>query len=226
MESPSETFIRLPEEKKQRIITAFLHEFTDKKYDDASLSVVVKKLGIAKGSIYQYFSDKIGVFFYLIELCKREKISYHQKIKRSDYADFWDYWRALFEVGFDFDRDHPEMSNFMLTVFNSMDSPTLKSHFQLQRRATLIGLEKMLEPEVTRNHFRADISVKSLAHYLMIVNEGLLDYLQLEHQEHFEKCISNGTPLYTSEIGTLCRQRIDESIKLLKAAFKTADGSN
>ena len=61
------TFINLDEETRKRIIdTAFL-EFTMNDYKNASLSAIIKNLGLAKGSFYRYFSSKKDLYLYLVE---------------------------------------------------------------------------------------------------------------------------------------------------------------
>ena len=55
---PKETFLNLPEEKRNRILDAAIQEFAANPYDVASISNIVRKVGIAKGSFYQYFEDK------------------------------------------------------------------------------------------------------------------------------------------------------------------------
>jgi AcrR family transcriptional regulator len=55
---PKPTFFNLPEAKRLLIIDTSLEEFASNTYDKASLSQIVLKAGIAKGSMYQYFNDK------------------------------------------------------------------------------------------------------------------------------------------------------------------------
>ena len=64
---PKPTFLNLPADKRDRFVAAALEEFTDRPYDQASISRVVSRLGIAKGSVYQYFDDKYDLFAWLIE---------------------------------------------------------------------------------------------------------------------------------------------------------------
>ncbi len=52
---PQATFFNLPEEKRQKILECALDEFAAHDYDSASVSKIVAKAGIAKGSLYQYF---------------------------------------------------------------------------------------------------------------------------------------------------------------------------
>lgn len=62
----SETFLRLPEEKKKRFLDAAWAEFTRVSFADASINQIVRHAGIARGSFYQYFKDKDDLMTYLI----------------------------------------------------------------------------------------------------------------------------------------------------------------
>ena len=55
---PKETFFNLPEEKREAILDIVIKEFSDNDYKNVSVSRIVKRAGIAKGSFYQYFEDK------------------------------------------------------------------------------------------------------------------------------------------------------------------------
>jgi AcrR family transcriptional regulator len=65
---PKPTFLNLPEEKRQAFLKIALDEFASKDYNSASISKIVEKAGIAKGSLYQYFDDKQDLFLYLLEV--------------------------------------------------------------------------------------------------------------------------------------------------------------
>ncbi len=70
---PFPTFFNLPEEKRALILDCAIQEFAYKDYDSASLSQIVARAGIAKGSIYQYFTDKSDLYRYLLELAMQKK---------------------------------------------------------------------------------------------------------------------------------------------------------
>lgn len=70
---PTSTFFNLPEEKRQKLIDCALDEFAASDYDSASLSRIVARAGIAKGSLYQYFTDKNELYGYLLELAAARK---------------------------------------------------------------------------------------------------------------------------------------------------------
>lgn len=63
---PSETFFRLPEGKRQRLMDAAWEEFTSVRFSDASINQIVRNAGIPRGSFYQYFEDKDDLFAHLV----------------------------------------------------------------------------------------------------------------------------------------------------------------
>ena len=63
---PSDTFFRLPEEKRARLMEAAWDEFTSVRFSDASINKIIRSAGIPRGSFYQYFADKDDLFSYLV----------------------------------------------------------------------------------------------------------------------------------------------------------------
>jgi len=62
----TETFLRLPEEKRNRVLDAAWEEFTRVRYTDVSINKIILKARIPRGSFYQYFQDKADLFAYLM----------------------------------------------------------------------------------------------------------------------------------------------------------------
>ena len=52
---PKQTFLNLPEEKRNTIINIAIEEFAEYGLENASTNRIVAKSGISKGSFYQYF---------------------------------------------------------------------------------------------------------------------------------------------------------------------------
>lgn len=61
----SETFLRLPEEKRQRFLDAAWEEFVRVPFAEASINKIVLKARVPRGSFYQYFESKDDLFAYL-----------------------------------------------------------------------------------------------------------------------------------------------------------------
>lgn len=62
----STTFLNLKKEKKERIIQAALKEFSIHSFKDASITSIVRKAEISRGSFYQYFGNKEKLYQYLV----------------------------------------------------------------------------------------------------------------------------------------------------------------
>ena len=64
---PSDTFLRLNDEKKKKLIDASFKEFSLYNFNDVSINRIIKEAGISRGSFYMYFADKKDLYFYLLE---------------------------------------------------------------------------------------------------------------------------------------------------------------
>jgi AcrR family transcriptional regulator len=59
---PKATWWNLPAEKRQRVLDAAMAEFGQRGFSAGSLNVIAREARIAKGSIFQYFEDKMDLY--------------------------------------------------------------------------------------------------------------------------------------------------------------------
>ena len=74
---PSDRFLKLKEEKQDRIIEASVDEFTSAGYAEASINKIIKDADISRGSFYTYFEDKSDLFGFIFN---RLKVSAYNSI--------------------------------------------------------------------------------------------------------------------------------------------------
>jgi AcrR family transcriptional regulator len=101
---PKQTFFNLPEEKRQGLIEIALDEFANYDYQTASVSRIVARAGIAKGSLYQYFEHKQDLYEYLFELATEKKLAYLNQHQPPDpNMNIFAYlsWLLKYRVGFE-----------------------------------------------------------------------------------------------------------------------------
>ena len=79
---PKQTFINLPNDKKETLINAAMKEFSRAPLFEASISNIVKEAGIPRGSFYQYFEDKEDLYYFLLD-------EYSQRLRK----DLFRYWK-------------------------------------------------------------------------------------------------------------------------------------
>ncbi|MEL7142214.1 MAG: TetR/AcrR family transcriptional regulator [Cyanobacteria bacterium J06643_4] len=73
---PKPAFFNLSEKKRQKITDLAIAEFASADYDNASISNIVKQAKSAKGSFYQYFEDKKGLYLYLVDSASVQRIEF------------------------------------------------------------------------------------------------------------------------------------------------------
>lgn len=62
---PSETWNRLPQTRRDAVLAAAETEFSTNGFSRGSLNVIAREAGVAKGSLFQYFEDKVDLFAHL-----------------------------------------------------------------------------------------------------------------------------------------------------------------
>lgn len=215
---PKETFHNLKSDKRELIMDAFLREFALKTYDEASISEVVKQLGIAKGSIYQYFNDKMDLFVYLIGECSAVKQKYTASVDRNSFNDFWAYFREIYVLGFQFDAENPLESHFLHNLTQNLNSPSVKQLYDDLLMQVISAFESMVAAEVERNLFRNDISIKSMGFMLYKFGASIQEQLEYSGIINPKESIRKSIPVYQNRKNELM-QTVDEYMEFMKPAF-------
>jgi AcrR family transcriptional regulator len=117
---PKQTFLNLPEEKRKAFIEIALAAFADNDYNTASVSKIVEKAGIAKGSVYQYFEDKQDLFMYLLEFANQQMMGVIQQTPPPDpNADFFETLRWQMSVAVQAAIEYPIHSKLARRAYTS-----------------------------------------------------------------------------------------------------------
>lgn len=215
---PKPTFEKLPKQKQETFIKGFLKEFAANNYDKASVSVVVKRLNIAKGSVYQYFENKLDLYLYLKSLCEMTKIQYVLGIKREEYATFWDYYRTQYEAGIKFDLEHPLESQFLYRIGEKETSEVLQGFMKEWKQQAIQAYINVIQAEVDQGNFRNDISAEAMTYFLVSVSMGIGDVLRDRYDIDFDENIKDGKPVFALN-KTALMEAVEEQIVLLKGAL-------
>lgn len=121
---PKDTFANLPPDKRLKIEAALVREFAAKGYQKASLNTVVNSLGIAKGSLYQYFANKEAIFLYIFDQFTRMvKDSLRRPVEGESGIDLWTAVRRTILAGIAFIDRYPDYYHLYLNVLFDHDVP-------------------------------------------------------------------------------------------------------
>lgn len=214
-----DTFSNLSAEKQERFIKAALEEFAANDFQSASITQIVKKLGIAKGSVYQYFANKLELWLYLKQHCESIKLKYIQSIDRAHFKNFWDYYRAMYANGINFDLENPLCSLFLYRVGFKETSQQTKPYLNTWKSQANAMFIKLIETEKKAGSFNEKNSTEIMAHFMVTMSMSVAELLQNKYHVDFEKNIKKGKPLFGGNSKELMKA-VDELIKLLEKALK------
>lgn len=170
------TFLNLPEEKRAQIEEAATDEFARNTYSKASLSRIVERLGIAKGSIYQYFENKQDLFAWLLEQAGKKKMQYLGASPTPEPGHFFEWLETVLKGGLRFALDHPRISRMALTTFYTPETQVSA----LSRRARKAGLQYMeglIKEAQLHGEIREDLSARTLAVLVGGIQNSMLELL-------------------------------------------------
>jgi len=107
---PKQTFLNLPEEKRQAIANAAIDEFAEFGFEASSINRIVANSKISKGSFYQYFEDKMDVFRHLMDMLANEKIGFFKgRHPPSTRLDTFGYFHWMVKTGMEFSSTRPRL---------------------------------------------------------------------------------------------------------------------
>ena len=86
---PSNTFLNLSQEKKDRIIAAAKKEMAATSYESLSINKIIKEANIPRGSFYAYFNDKEDLCSYISSGIIKEMISRYKQVVIEEKGDLF-----------------------------------------------------------------------------------------------------------------------------------------
>lgn len=104
---PKPTFLNLPDPKRAAITQILLEEFAANDYQSVSITRIVARAGIAKGSFYQYFEDKADAYLYLLDLAIQEKLAFIGSAPQQSSSDLFTTLRWMMDAGTRFEFSNP-----------------------------------------------------------------------------------------------------------------------
>ena len=186
---PLQTFFNLREERQQEIVDASYEEFAINTYKTASVSNIVKKLNIAKGSFYRYFKNKLDLYNYLIEVSYEIRMKQLDELIIDESLTFFDILRENFRDKLKFDLEHPVKSSFMYNVMLEWNTKELEHIVNSVKRRAIDLTEDMIIQYQQAGKLNPDIRPEIAAHLIMQVQLGIYDYLALFKGVNFKENI-------------------------------------
>lgn len=217
---PKQTFINLNIERQEEILQVAFEEFALKAYQNASLSIIIKKLGLAKGSFYRYFSNKKDLFAYLIEDATSRRLSKLDNLINQDGIDFFELIKQNFIEKIRFDNEYPVIGAFLYQIMHEKDnsevSDIIKNLFNniILQTKYIVTLDKF-------KHQLMDIEPEMIAFQIFHMQLWLYDYVAYKYNIDYEANIREQKSIFDM-LEEQLEQLIDQSIMMLKNGIKAS----
>lgn len=214
----NKTFINLSKSRQEEILLAAFEEFALKGYNSASLSNIIKKLKLAKGSFYRYFDSKKDLFAYLVQNATARRFANLDKLIEHDQDDFFKLIEDNFIEKAKFDLDYPTIGGFLFRVIKENDNIQLKDIID----ALYEQVFQMIKNLIANDHFINQLQPYDqdlLAFNIFHMQVGLYTYISMKYNIDYEANIMNNQPIISLPMDEL-KKIIHEQVSILKNGIK------
>ena len=166
------TFNNLDKQKQDRIFNAAVREFSEWGYAGASINTMVENLGIAKGSIFQYFGNKEGLFNFVFSkalfMVKGHLRNVRDKTKEQD---FFTRLEAIIFSGTELIQRHPRIYALYTKVRFERKIGFSAHLLASLKQESFKFLTELLEEGIARGELRPDLNISAA----VFIIDALLD---------------------------------------------------
>jgi AcrR family transcriptional regulator len=208
---PKATFHHLPPEKRERFIAAALDEFALHDYRTASVSRIVETVGIAKGSVYQYFEGKGDLYLHLVTLAAEEKFAFIDASVPGEVAGFFERFQLTVFHGARFDFTHPHLASLLYNATYEPAFPEIRAVSAQLRDDSHAYIRGLVNAGMRSGDLRADLDVDFAVFALYQLTISLRDYLSERFDFSFVEAVrqGGGSPVSHAELQAVLGEFVD-----------------
>jgi len=118
----TETFERIPDDKRRRVLDCAKRAFARRGYSGANVNVIAEEAGISVGSLYQYFQTKENLFLTLIEESHATLITVIDDIF-ARIPGFFGRIEALLRAAVEWSQKDPDLLNLYIACTTAELAP-------------------------------------------------------------------------------------------------------
>ena len=224
---PTDRFLKLPEEKRRRILEAAFDNFCRCPASKVSINNIIREAGISRGSFYTYFTDKTDVLMFLVEKLAGEYTETMTSFLDQTGGDPFMSARHLYEIL----RERMEFESslgFLKNVFIEPGEEMIRAALGLDGTNVERVLRSFAESmDCHINHREYPLSVEQLKHLLPMLTMDVVHWSSVavnapQLEEQGKKCME--MELNLLKYGAFRREKgeIPETRQHRAAAEKTA----
>ncbi len=175
---PKETFFNLPVVKRHAIENTAVTEFAIHGYDKASINRIVSNSGIAKGSFYQYFTEKKDLFLHiLLSVIAEKKLAYLSPVLTNpDKHDFFTFIKELFIASLKFASENPDFEKIGHWIIVNTSHPVYMDLIKETGKLSMNIYATIVSEAQSRGDFRDGVDGDFISHIFPSLMSEVMDY--------------------------------------------------
>ena len=174
---PRPTWENLEPQRRERVLHAAMAEFGRHGYSGGSLNVIARDADVAKGSLFQYFTDKFDLFSHVAEQASLRiyaVMAPHLAEPRAGRS-FVDHFTHLVDIWIDYMAEHPLERGVTAATTMELDPEVRKAVREPVHRLYAQGIRPLLSAAVESGELVPTADLDALLSMLVL----LLPYLAL-----------------------------------------------
>lgn len=174
----TEKFEKLAPEKQAAIRLPALKIFAEKGFKDASTNTMVAEAGISKGTLFYYFKNKKGLYYYLIDY-SLEIIEKHYISQIDDStSDFIQRLSNNAKIKYRYYQHYPQVNHFLSTVLFK-ELSTLPTTYQEKFQGLIEETSEKMSHNLKINEalFKENINPQEASQIIELSLEGYFSRL-------------------------------------------------
>ena len=210
------TFAKLPSEKQERVLDAAIEEFSRWGYDKASINRMVGRLGIAKGSIFQYFGSKKNLYFHIFEYAVALVRRSLKGVKTETAGeDFFVRLAKSLRAGIYFIQHHPRIYQIYLKMLFQEDFPFRADLLRTIRLFSMDYLRPIVKEGINRGELRQDLDPEVAAFLLDAVLDRFLQAYCIAYMD-------SGLGIFQANEKVI-QAKIDDCVSIVRLGMASGD---
>ncbi len=207
------TFDNIPAEKKLKILSVALTEFSSKGYENANINIIAKESGVSVGSMYKYFDSKKDLFLTTVNLGVETLEAVLDGISSTD-CDVMEKLERLIRTAIDYSKRQSELIRLYYEIASESNVELIRSlAVRTETVAAKVYIDAIKQGQKT-GEIRSDISPEISAFLL----DNLLMMLQFSYSCEYYKerfRVFAGDDIFSRD-----EEAIQGFLKFVKAALK------
>jgi len=159
-------FLKLSDEKRERVLESAYDEFLEKGYGEASTNIITQKAGISKGLLFRYFGNKEGLYKFLMEESARRIAGEALTALPTESGDVFAIIKSIIQLKIAVCMRYPKETDFLIAAWVANLPESL-----LRQRDKMMGMSHnyfdvvcgLLDDSLLRNNVEKNVAAEIIA---------------------------------------------------------------